>query len=97
MTKLKKIKISKNKKVSIYVCLNMFLILHWISNNNTCALTQLENYYYNGNSNTYNKGFINRLINPIYDIKSYEIKFITVSLLLYTIYKYLSIIDFEYK
>ena len=40
----------------------MFLLLHYITNNNVCMLTELE-YYFLGEK--YQEGFLHRLIKPV--------------------------------
>jgi hypothetical protein len=47
-----------------------FIVLHWIFNNNTCALTVMEHYIaekLTGKKVDKNSGFMAHLINPVYD------------------------------
>jgi hypothetical protein len=80
----------------IYLIFCCFLSLHWITNNNTCLLTQLENHYYGDSNISREKGFLNNLINPIFEINDkhiYTILFIFFSIVLN---KYLNIISYNY-
>lgn len=52
-----------------------FMLLHWITNNNTCSLTIAEQYIRKELYGTVNKDecFTSKLIEPIYDFKqNYE-------------------------
>jgi hypothetical protein len=73
-----------------------FIIFHWIVNNNTCILTNIEHYLrekITGQKVDSNDTFMGRLINPIYDFKKnnetqkYFIYSATIFLLLITLYK----------
>ena len=50
-----------------------FIIFHWITNNNTCALTIMEHKireYIAGHAIPQTECFTRRLINPVYDFAS---------------------------
>ncbi len=73
-----------------------FIIFHWITNNNTCALTIMEHKmreYIAGCSIPQTECFTNRLINPVYDFaknnsdSSYLIYLVTICLWLTSIIK----------
>lgn len=64
-----------------------FLILHWVTNNNTCVLTTTEKYLRNKKSKDDEDDCLTcKLINPIFDFKKNHIDssnfiyFITISL-----------------
>lgn len=73
-----------------------FLLLHWITNNNTCALTAIERFYRRKKyKNKYKDEdcFTCRLIEPIYDLNKSEnlsnifLYAITISLGTYSSFK----------
>lgn len=73
-----------------------FLILHWVTNNNTCVLTTLEKYMRNVKTKDDEKDcFTCRLINPLFDFrKNYDqfskfIYIITISMWLICMIKLL--------
>ncbi len=61
------------------------LILHWITNNNVCALTQLEAFI-RGTTNT-SETFLGKYINPVYELKDEMVWIITGVLWLLTAIK----------
>ena len=61
------------------------IMAHWLTNNNTCALTQLEAFI-SGKKDT-NETFLGKLINPVYAIKDTHIWMIAFVLWLITVFK----------
>lgn len=65
-----------------------FILLHWVLNNNTCALTILEykiREYINGGPVNRDQCFMARLIDPVYDFKKNHNdrrKFLYISMIL---------------
>ena len=59
----------------------LFILFRWITNNHQCTLTMIENRI-TGN----NKGFISRIVNPIYKLNESKMNrilyFLTISWLL---------------
>ena len=74
---------SGNKKMlEFHYILVPFLFLHWITNNNTCFLTNLECLLTNEKDTK--KSFIGRIVEPIYEIKQWQIQIVTLLLWLIT-------------
>ena len=61
-----------------------FLFIHWILNDNTCALTLLESKLTGVNTSD---TFIGRIVEPVYDISSRNIYVITLALYFVTCYR----------
>ena len=55
-----------------------FLYIHWVLNNDTCALTEVEKILTGKKSNT--DTFIGSVVSPVYKLDSGEIKMITLLL-----------------
>jgi hypothetical protein len=81
--------------LTIHAIIVPFMMLHWVTNNNTCALTIAEKHVRNqlyGPSNS-EDCFTCRLIEPVYDFTndkgslSLFIYLVTIALWLVTIYK----------
>lgn len=71
--------VSNNELLLTYhFLLTPMLMLHWMTNNNVCALTQLEAFI-RGTSDT-NETFLGQFINPVYDLKD-EIVWLATGLL----------------
>jgi len=60
------------------------MILHWITNNDICALTIFESRLRGIDEN---KSFTGKLVKPVYNLQDYHVKYITYVLLFITIYK----------
>lgn len=74
---------SNNKKwLEFHYVLVPFLFLHWITNNNTCFLTNLE-CLLTGEKDT-KKTFVGKIVEPIYEIKTWQIQVATLLLWLIT-------------
>ena len=59
---------SKNKEyVIMHAILVPFLFFHWLTNNDTCALTELEKFLTKKNKNT--DTYIGSIISPIYKLE----------------------------
>ena len=61
-----------NAYLLLHIIIVPFIILHWIMNNNTCALTVAEYYLreiITGKPVDRSKCFMSRLIDPVYDFK----------------------------
>lgn len=69
----------KNQIINV-ISILIFILYRWISNDNTCTLTKIENYI-----SGENEGFIHKIINPIYKINEHKLNkiiyFITFSYL----------------
>jgi len=73
--------------IDTVIGLLLFILFRWITNNNQCTLTMIENKLAGKN-----KGFISRIVNPIYKLNESKmnriIYFVTITwLLLLTIIK----------
>ena len=78
--------ITNNKQRLLeYIVLTTFLIFHWITNNDTCALTQIESFITNKHEN---ETFIGKIIKPVYNISDLEIYIVMLLLLLFSLYKF---------
>lgn len=68
-----------------------FIMLHWLMNSDTCALTEIEFWFRktftNGFSDKRGDTFFGKLISPIYNIQVIEIYKLTILLTLFTIHK----------
>ena len=80
--------------LALHVIFVPFLILHWVTNNNTCVLTTAEKFFKNvKNKEDEEKCFTCRLINPIFDFSknnkqlSFYIYSITIGMWLVSIIK----------
>ena len=86
------------KYLLIYLLCSLFLLLHWVTNNNTCFLTTLESLYFNYDKELISKkGFFNRLINPVYDINDTNMYMLLIVAITYTLIKYLKKINCDYN
>lgn len=57
---------SNNKQLlSLYLFFSLFLILHWILNEDTCALTTMESYM---RGVTKKESFIGKLVGPVFKL-----------------------------
>lgn len=52
----------------LHIILVPFLYFHWVTNNDTCALTEIEKYLCNKKVNT--ETFIGSIVSPIYKIEN---------------------------
>lgn len=53
----------------------LFMSFHWITNDDTCCLTELEKLVTNKKTN--NETFIGKIVGPVYKITNFQIKLIT--------------------
>jgi hypothetical protein len=67
-----------------YLILSAFLWLHWLTNNDTCALTTIESYLCELPPE---QTFFGRLVGPVYNITSRQIYLIHLALIGLAIYK----------
>jgi len=67
-----------------YIILSAFLWLHWITHNDTCALTILESYLMDL---PMNETFFGRLLKPVYLVTSREIYLVHGLLVVFALYK----------
>lgn len=67
-----------------YSFILFFVMLHWYLNNDTCILTVIESKL-RGTRDT--QTFMGRLLKPIYNVQSNEIKYVTLSLFLFALIK----------
>lgn len=78
--------LSKNEYLLTYhFVIVPMLMVHWLTNNNVCALTQLEAFA-SGVKDT-NETFLGKFINPVYDVKDEVVWMITGFLWLLTALK----------
>ena len=56
--------------LKLHLLLIPFLMIHWITNNDTCALTEIEKYL-RGTSNGY-QTFIGSLVGPVFKLKNID-------------------------
>ena len=84
---------SKNERMlKLNMLLIPFLILHWITNNDTCALTELEKYIRN-TKNTYDT-FFGMLVGPVFKLNNidnlgrYAIYASSITLWILSLYEY---------
>jgi hypothetical protein len=70
--------------LSYYCFILFFVMVHWYLNNDTCVLTLIESRL-RGKKDT--DTFMGRLVKPIYNISSNEIKYLSVGLLLFAFLK----------
>lgn len=87
---------TRRLQMLLYLILCLFLSLHWITNNNTCLLTQLENHYYGNTKISREKGFLNNLINPIFEINDRHIYTILFIFFCIVLVRYLDCISYNY-
>ena len=72
---------STNRKIlDFYIVLIPFLFLHWITNNDTCAFTELEKFLTNKQKNE--DTFIGSIVSPIFKITNRDYYLITIVLFL---------------
>lgn len=71
--------------LTYHVIIIPFLWFHWITNNNTCALTMIESTI-RGEEDT-SKTFMGSIINPIYEPKGYEYYILTALLVSISYYR----------
>jgi hypothetical protein len=62
-----------------------FLYLHWILNNDTCALTELEKLVTGKKCNE--DTFVGSIVSPVYKLESNDIKIITLMLWMVSVSK----------
>ena len=59
---------SQNREyIIIHVILVPFLFFHWLTNNDTCALTEIEKFLTSKNKNT--ETYIGSILSPIYKLE----------------------------
>lgn len=74
----------------LHVWLLLLMLLHWITNNDVCVLTELEQYLYPTKERR--ELFTNRLIGSVYRIDNQQLRELTLLLWLFTIYKYVHLV-----
>tara|TARA_B100001093_G_scaffold184123_4_gene176766 strand:- start:7653 stop:7895 length:243 start_codon:yes stop_codon:yes gene_type:complete len=62
--------------IKLHAMLIPFLFLHWLTNNDTCALTEIEKWITNTSDNE--GTFIGSIVSPIFLISSNDIKVIAL-------------------
>lgn len=71
--------------VLLYYCFILFFVMvHWYLNNDTCVLTILESKLRGKKDND---TFMGRLIKPIYNVSSNEIKYLAILLFIFAFLK----------
>lgn len=60
-----------------------FLFLHWATNNDTCALTEIEKFIAGKSDNE--ATFVGSVVSPVFKIESNEIKIITLFLWVFSL------------
>lgn len=65
----------RNEYILLHIILVPFLYFHWLTNNDTCALTELEKYLSNKKVNS--DTFIGSIMSPIYIINDCKMQKIT--------------------
>ena len=70
------------KWLEFHYILVPFLFLHWVTNNNTCFLTNIE-CIITGEKDT-KKTFVGKIVEPIYEIQIWQIQAVTLLLWLIT-------------
>lgn len=68
-----------------YIILSIFLMFHWVTNNDTCALTMIEGYLTDQKED---ETFLGQIIKPVYRISSREIYIALIVLTIIATYKY---------
>lgn len=67
----------------IHVIITPFILLHWVTNNDVCCLTELEFYFRGGSRDA---TFFGKIIHPVYRLhrqdESFLIRIVTVILML---------------
>ena len=72
-----------NPFILLYYCFIIFFVMiHWYLNNDTCVLTVIESKL-RGTRDT--QTFMGRLLKPIYNVQSNEIKYVTLFLFLFAL------------
>ena len=69
-----------------------FIILHWLMNSDTCALTEIEFWVRkkltsNFSNKTRGDTFFGKLISPVYKVSTIEIYKLSILLMFFTIHK----------
>lgn len=76
----------------LYIIVGPFLYLHWATNNDVCALTVMEQLITGKKSY---ETFIGRIIKPIYNVDSFDIKLVTLILWLIAVWRLWSQYKFD--
>lgn len=69
----------------LHVTLLTCLLVHWHLNNDACALTLLEHYLFPETKK--NDLFVQRLVGPVYNVKSRDVTVATYALLALTLFR----------
>ena len=76
----------------LHFMFSISMMAHWILNNDTCALTLIEKYFRNCNTD---ESFIHSLVSPIYNVSEnelanyiYIISFALISITFYKLYNH---------
>lgn len=73
----------------LHACILFLLLIHWVTNDDVCVLTELEQYFYPNKKRQ--DLFTNRLIGSVYRINNQQMRELTLLWLLFTIYKFLHV------
>lgn len=76
----------------LYIIIGPFLYLHWATNNDVCALTVMEQLLTGKKSY---ETYIGRIIKPIYNVDSFDIKLVTLILWLIAVWRLWSQYKFD--
>lgn len=60
-----------------------FLYVHWLTNNDTCALTEVEKLLSKKTQNT--ETFVGSIVSPVYKIESGDVKILTLLLWVFSL------------
>jgi len=69
--------------IIMHAVLVPFLYFHWITNNDTCALTELEKFMCNKKENL--DTFIGSVVSPVYKIQNSDVKILTLLLWVFSL------------
>lgn len=70
----------------LHISVLFLLLLHWITNNDVCVLTEIEQFFYPNKER--HDLFTNRLIGSVYKINNNELREVVLIIMLFTMYKY---------
>ena len=73
----------KCEVITMHAIIVPFLFLHWLTNNDTCALTEIEKFLCNKNDNE--ETFIGSIVSPVYKVDSNDIKILTLLLWVFSL------------
>ena len=70
--------------LTVHALVSISLFLHWLTNNDTCALSVTESLITGENTN---ETFIGKIVGPVYNVNSKQIWLITVLLFTITMFR----------